>query len=642
MSEFYVSLKVKLSLCVLLFAFFPIMFLEGYRNWNNYTTQLADSKSRLFNALQGQQETFAGFFDGMCQDVAFIAQMTEFQQLLIGVEDGDVDEIAYWTDALETVLQSFAENRRVFRELYFTLSTESSPVIAIQYAEGHSSAIAEPAFPDGDAVIAYERPAAIWEAREHELQLWLHYPVREGETSGVLSLKADMQQVYALSADQELYFVAEQGFHVIAAGSAFLDNDLSSATVPLPEKENDHSSGTGMNRSSLFAFITFPPIQWMPEDRFTLYKIRTKSVIMAPIRADFITQGVSIVAILLVLMVCQIVFLHLLILKPLNVVAKIANSLAHLDFAVDIDINRKDEIGRLLITMHAMVASLKTMIGQVQRSGIQVSSSATELAATTREQDVTVAQQVLFTHTVVESITQISDVAANLVDTMRHVADMSQATAEHADKGQLDLTGMEAAMHAMGDASETISGRLAAIHEKTENITSVVTTITRVADQTNLLSLNAAIEAEKAGEYGRGFTVVSREIRRLADQTAVATLDIEQMVQEMQAAVSAGVAEIGTFIAEVRRSTEHVGKISLQLTLIVEHVQALSPNFEHVNVAIEQQSDNAQQISSAMAQFSDGMQETKDSLHETYAAIEQLNEAARNLQEEVSRFKLGS
>ena len=90
------------------------------------------------------------------------------------------------------------------------------------------------------------------------------------------------------------------------------------------------------------------------------------------------------------------------------------------------------------------------------------------------------------------------------------------------------------------DASAAINSRLATLSEKATNIGMVVTTITKVADQTNLLSLNAAIEAEKAGDYGRGFGVVATEIRRLADQTAVATSDIEQIVKEMQSAVAAG------------------------------------------------------------------------------------------------------
>jgi len=168
----------------------------------------------------------------------------------------------------------------------------------------------------------------------------------------------------------------------------------------------------------------------------------------------------------------------------------------------------------------------------------------------------------------------------------------------------------------------------------------VVTTINKVADQTNLLSLNAAIEAEKAGEYGRGFTIVAREIRRLADQTALATLDIEQMVQGMQSAVSAGVMEMDKFIAEVRHSAEDVGKISTQLTRIIEQVQALLPNFEDVNTVMGRQSENAQEINSAMVNLGEEMQETMESMRESHSAIEQLNEAARSLQNEVSRFKV--
>ncbi len=133
---------------------------------------------------------------------------------------------------------------------------------------------------------------------------------------------------------------------------------------------------------------------------------------------------------------------------------------------------------------------------------------------------------------------------------------------------------------------------------------------------------------------------MAREIRRLADQTAVATLDIGQMVQEMQSAVTSGIMEMDKFIAEVRHSAEDVGKISTQMTRIIEQVQAFTPRFEHVNVDMEQQSENAQKINSDMMQLSEEMQQTKIALHETYAAIGQLNEAANNLQDEVSRFKV--
>ncbi|MCF8127949.1 MAG: methyl-accepting chemotaxis protein [Deltaproteobacteria bacterium] len=299
-----------------------------------------------------------------------------------------------------------------------------------------------------------------------------------------------------------------------------------------------------------------------------------------------------------------------------------------------------DETGLLLISIKRMTENLNALVGQVQRSGVQLTASSTELAATARQQQAAMNQQGEATHGVRRAAAEIYSVANQLEGTMQQVAERSQETAGFASKGQNDLARMEDAMHHMEAASKSISGRLEAINEKAENITNVVTTITKVADQTNLLSLNAAIEAEKAGEYGRGFNVVAREIRRLADQTAVATLDIEQMVEGMQSAVSAGVMEMDKFIAEVKQSVEDVGKISGQLARIIQQVQALSPSFDDVNVAMGHQSENAEKANSAVARLSEEISSTAESLQETFSAIEQLNEAARGLQQEVSHFKV--
>ncbi len=353
-----------------------------------------------------------------------------------------------------------------------------------------------------------------------------------------------------------------------------------------------------------------------------------------------LTEGTGIVIILLVLVVSLALLLRAMVARPIKTVSGVARQLSAFDLTVQVKSNREDEVGDLLNAMDEMANSFRHVVGQVQRSGIQVTSSATELAATAKEQETTMANQVDSTSKMVQSVDSISEVASRLMETMEEVASMSQETAGFATSGQTDLKRMEAAMHTMEGASKSISGRLETINEKAENITNVVDTITKVADQTNLLSLNAAIEAEKAGEYGRGFNVVAREIRRLADQTAVATLDIERMVEEMQSAVSAGVMEMDKFIGEVKHSAEDVGKISAQLGNIIEQVQTLSPSFENVNVSMRDQSASAQKINSSMVRLNEEMQETMASLHETYSAIEQLKEAARGLQNEVSRFKV--
>ena len=144
-----------------------------------------------------------------------------------------------------------------------------------------------------------------------------------------------------------------------------------------------------------------------------------------------------------------------------------------------------------------------------------------------------------------------------------------------------------------------------------------MTTITKVADQTNLLSLNAAIEAEKAGEYGRGFAVVATEIRRLADQTAVATYDIDQMVKEIQSAVAAGVMGMDKFSEEVRRGMQEVQQVGGQLSQIIQQVQALAPRVESVNEGMQAQTTGAEQITEALMQLSEAAQQTVESLRQS-------------------------
>ena len=180
------------------------------------------------------------------------------------------------------------------------------------------------------------------------------------------------------------------------------------------------------------------------------------------------------------------------------------------------------------------------------------------------------------------------------------------------------------------------------VREKANDINVVVTTITKVADQTNLLSINAAIEAEKAGEQGLGFLVLAREIRRLADQTAVATLDIEQMVKQMQTAVSAGVMEIDRFAEEVRSGVGNVVRVGGQFGLIISQVKTLSERFDAVNHGMRSQSQGARQIGDAMGQLIDGARQTSVSLREFNSATESLRDAVAVLKQEIAQFNVGA
>ncbi|WP_293183944.1 MULTISPECIES: methyl-accepting chemotaxis protein [unclassified Microcoleus] len=300
----------------------------------------------------------------------------------------------------------------------------------------------------------------------------------------------------------------------------------------------------------------------------------------------------------------------------------------------------KDEISKLENSFRSMNRGLAGLIKQVQTSGIQITSSATQIAASGKQLEATVNEQAASTNEVVATAKEIAATSGKLVKTMDEVSHMAESTAREASTGQKELVRMENTMKVLGNATISISNKLGIISEKANNINSIVTTITKVADQTNLLSLNAAIEAEKAGEYGMGFAVVAREIRRLADQTAVATLDIENMVKEMQSAVSTGVMEMDKFSHEVSKGMEDIRNIGVQLAEIIQQVQSLTPRFDSVNRGMEAQSEGAQQISETMAQLAETSLQTADALREINSAIGLLNEAAQGMRHEISRFKV--
>lgn len=346
-----------------------------------------------------------------------------------------------------------------------------------------------------------------------------------------------------------------------------------------------------------------------------------------------------------ILSVVATIITGLLITQPLRQqlpgVINAAQRISEGDLTESIEVmNDESEIAQLLAAFRTMTQNLNTLIRQVQKSGIQVTTSSNQIAASGKQLEATMSEQVNSTDRVAAIADEIVVTSSQLVKMLDEVEYKSQTTAQAASESQKDLLHMATAMETLAVATSSISTKLGDINEKANNINSIITAITKVADQTNLLSLNAAIEAEKAGEYGSGFAVVAREIRRLADQTSVATLDIETMVKEMQTAVSTGVMEMDRFTKQVKHSVEDVQNISVKLESIIEQVQTLNPYFKTVNSSMEGQSQSAVKINQSMVQLSEASSQTAASLREVNRAIAHLNEAVQILHSEISHFKV--
>jgi len=470
-----------------------------------------------------------------------------------------------------------------------------------------------------------------------------------GSTKGVYMLSKDGlrdgENIYESQDSDGRYFIKE-----LIDNATNVKPSGSTVYIKYPWKNPDED----FTRDKLAAGRYFAPWRLiigasMYQDEYYKYKNDIKEGI-----DDMSFQQIIISIGIFVLVFVFAIFLSARITKPLNIINDLAEKISsgNIQAAKKLinlfkaKINRSDksmhydEMDDLMISFSKMTDSLDSLIGQVRRSGIQVTTSATEISASSKQLEATSAEQAASTNQVSSTTSEISATSNQLVQSMSKVNESIVQAADMAEKGKANIARMEDVIDGLATATSSISSKLSIINEKANRISSVVTTINKISDQTNLLSLNAAIEAEKAGEFGKGFSVVAREISRLADQTAIATQDIEQMVKEMQGSVATGVMEMDKFTEEVRSVNAEVDTIGEQLSRIIGMVKLLSPQFDSVNDSMRVQRDGAEQIKEAMKQLNQVAVQTKESLSEFKNVTDRLNEAVRGLQSEVAKFTL--
>ncbi|WP_309387174.1 methyl-accepting chemotaxis protein [Cerasicoccus frondis] len=394
-----------------------------------------------------------------------------------------------------------------------------------------------------------------------------------------------------------------------------------------------HGSSNGLLIKGADGVERFYDAAKIPTGDWTLVMSVNKSEIYEPVneRIAFLV-AVSCFGVLATLGI--MVWLANNIAQRISHAAKLASRVADGDLTAKVEVNTEDETGTLLRAIKTMIGNLNILISQVKGSSMQLTSTATKISSNAKTQQTAVNEFESSTNSIAAAVKEISTTSQELSNTMSDVTNSANETKALADSGRKGLEEMEKMMNKLAEANDGISGKLSVISERAKNVNRVITTITTVADQTNLLSLNAAIEAEKAGEYGLGFSVVAREIRRLSDQTAVATLDIEQMIKEMHASVDSGVVEMEHFSAQMKQSVTGVQAVSNQLASIIKHVQELTVQFGAVKQGMDTQSVGAHHIDEAMLQL-------KDAARATTASISGFNQATMDLQQAVKVLRAG-
>ena len=324
---------------------------------------------------------------------------------------------------------------------------------------------------------------------------------------------------------------------------------------------------------------------------------------------------------------------------PVRQALALAESIAAGDLTGRVPRGGRHEVGRLLAAFGRMTGSLGGLIGRIQAAGERLSSVESDVGRALAREDRSIRTFSVSATEISTAIGEISATSEELLGATSQVTEVAREAARVADQGRGGLRSMTASMQQLDEAMNAFTRKLATISQRAGGITAVVTTIAKVADQTNLLSVNATIEAEKAGESGRGFRIVAQEIRRLADQTALATKDIERMVRDLQAAVSGGTMEMDRFRNEVSVRIGEVSDVSEQLGRIIEPVQSVTRSLESVHDGMRSQSQAARQIREAMEALRGGAGDSAASVAVFSASLDELRRAIAELNAEAARFR---
>ncbi len=326
--------------------------------------------------------------------------------------------------------------------------------------------------------------------------------------------------------------------------------------------------------------------------------------------------------------------------RPVRAAAAAAQSIAGGDLSHTITVQGGGELRVLLESMRHASASLIALLGRVKASGSALSETAQEIRASAHEQGELAHQFGTSSVQISAAVREITESQRELNESMQSVAGSVRVTTTAASDGRGALAQLESEIATLKLGAASMSQRLTTIRERADTIVVVVASVAKVANQTNLLSVNAAMEAERAGEAGAGFRAVAREIRRLSSETADATLRIEAIVQEMQSAVSDGVNDMTQYTHSVDSGVATVGTLGAQLGAVIGGVEKLGNEIDLVARGMDAQALGVSQISQAVTALSDGASGTAATGVRFARASSDLESRAHAFSAEVAAFKL--
>lgn len=326
--------------------------------------------------------------------------------------------------------------------------------------------------------------------------------------------------------------------------------------------------------------------------------------------------------------------------RPLNRILDVLTNISSGDLSVRASITSKDEMGQLATVVNQMTEKLQDVMRRVAGNTNEVAAASIQLHATSKSMAIGTEEVACQVATVSTSGEEMAATSHDIANNCNAAADNSRHASDLAMNGSVIVRQTVEGMQRISGLVKETAQQVEGLGVRSEEIGAIVGTIEDIADQTNLLALNAAIEAARAGEQGRGFAVVADEVRALAERTTRATKEIAGMIRAIQSETRLAVASMEEGVHEVETGTTEAARSGSALQQILDQINEVTGQINQIATAAEEQSCTSREISNNVHQITDIIQETAKSTQETTEAANILSRLATDLEEMVSQFKL--
>lgn len=326
--------------------------------------------------------------------------------------------------------------------------------------------------------------------------------------------------------------------------------------------------------------------------------------------------------------------------RPLHGAVAVAEKVAAGDLTMSVQADSYDETGKLLTALQGMTQRLKTMIGEIQSASQSVASGSDELSASSAQITRNMNDQSSRAAQIATSSEEMSQTVLDVAKNASTIANTSLDTGNIARQGSDIVQNAARESRMIAETVQRSTGVMQTLGEKSQQIGEIIGVINDIADQTNLLALNAAIEAARAGEQGRGFAVVADEVRKLAERTGKATAEIGGMIRSIQTEVNDAIAAMEETNIKVEAGLKYSNEAGDQLSKIVQSVDGLQSMVQQIASATEEMSSTSEMISGDIQEIANGARDISSGSDHIAQASSELARLSGQLRNIVAQFRI--